>query len=161
MKKSEIINILKPYWLEYLKNNGESERKLQMEKFVDSFNELTKFSFNSLLNIDKYFSFISSKYILLGKFWVFSKTIAELKKAEMGLDDFKLKFKDHLTAQEVKEIGEKKIFIQNEFNKKIKEYFECTLGSQEREIRLWSAYVVFKYINQLAYFFYDIINMNQ
>lgn len=147
MKKREIINILKPYWSEYLKNNGEFERKLQLDKFVNSFNELTKFSFNSLLNIDKYFSFIFSKYSLLRKFWVLSKKIAELKKIEMELDDLKLKFKNHLTHQDVEEIEKKKILIQKEFTNKLNEYFECTLGSSEREIRLWSAYVVFKSIN--------------
>lgn len=146
MKKKEIVNILKPYWLEYLKNNGELERKLQLEKFINSFNKLTKISFVNLLNFDKYFSFIFVKYSLIGKFWVFSKVMAKLKKAEMDLNDFKLKYKDHLKPQDIEDIENKKKIIQLEFNKKLNEYFNCTLGSPEREIRLWCAYVIYKEI---------------
>lgn len=139
MKKKEVVNILKPYWVEYLKNNGEFERELQLKKFVNSFNGLGRFGFFSLLNITAYLNFKISAYLLRKKFWKFSKAMAEFKEAEEKLDALKTEFKESLTAQDIRIIEEKKAEIQISFKKLIVEYFESTLGSTDREVRLWSA----------------------
>jgi hypothetical protein len=146
MRKKEIVKIMKPYWVDYLENHGKLERELQLKSFVNSFKYLSRFGLFNLLYFDKYIRLMFDHYVLLGKFWAFSKMIAKLKKIEMDLDDLKLKLKDHLTSQDIKEIEEKKIVIQEEFKIRLYEYFKSTLGSSERETRLWVAYVVMKEI---------------
>jgi len=129
-KKSKIIELLSPYWKEYLKKRGLEIQKIQAQRFIEKSNSLLKLdtkTFYCFLSdpyyLSHYLNFKISREQTLKNFWRFSSSLADFKISEM-----------------------RGILEAKEWDKFINEYLDTTLGSQNDETRFLVISEILKFI---------------